>query len=843
MFQAQRILPEKCRPVILHGYGGAKLHMPDGLEAVSVAGWRPAASAMVGTEELAPMWTGDDWRPIVGTSVDSRLLPTPLTEREELLLLSMWLSVPRDSLSLFHSANTWLSRKKDIPARAGPDRADSPHSPEAKEPHEWWRSEYFKPMFKAFSLENRVEMMITLRIMADTMTIAQLRQLTSILLGGAAPSCFNRREWLEVVRDSLDQSPLAIHTRAQLRLVVQMVNVSSYYLSVATNTGQVLPASELPSLTQGTDTLPHEWLTVLILSKDAATLPPVVRVDCTGLGGHDLGGPHPYHLCIRSDKHGQGVYGPSVAALEAVRYDHRNKKTAVAMGRTKAMHEFLVLHYFAIDSASGWDSFLTECLPQSEWVRSATRRATLMNMFDVCHIPPSHRRFAHQSWASSLHLLLDLILGSGKARYLCSGHVSAPPVEVVVRGFSAGSFSGLCLCHILWRMSNVTVKGTLGGIAVPPALLMELPEMQGRLLTLFHLTADALCQWDPSGHLLNSLSCQCCIVGNETTELHGHFGTGEHSYGHWLDLDLPIGRFELLTLLRKLPDLANPAFRDAAPLRLVSRLSCEVPPPTQCLLDQLMEAFAAIEPVSSKEVFELSCKALTLDPVSTTTWDQIRDAIISSIAIGSRLAAPPAVVNLMSSFLRRLPLPRLVHFLDMILPQLVPVRSPSRTAPRRFCSSYLVEEMYMATGEVALFRLRVCHLFWSRANVTHVCIAWDHHPLLLLSAQNIPGRSTASFQWEIGAAYDRSKIQMGLRKGATVLLHFRRGLISSASLCCSCTMQNCDKPSRIRTSTSTGDMSPLPVPISIGSLRISPGPFAELLWMPSRRGNMARSII
>ena len=196
-----------------------------------------------------------------------------------------------------------------------------------------------------------------------------------------------------------------------------------------------------------------------------------------------------------------------------------------------------------------------------------------------------------------------------------------------------------------------------------------------------------------------------------------------------------------------------------------------------------MESFSAVEPVSSEEVFTLSCNALKLEPSRTTTWDQIRDAVINSIAIGGRLAAPPAVVKLMTSFLQRLPLPRLVHFLDMILPQLVPVKSPSRTAPRRFYSSYLVDERYQATGQVPHFRLRVCHLFWSRADLTHVCIAWDHHPILLLSQQRIYGRSTNSFQFETGAAYDRSKIQMGIRKGTTVLLHYRRGLILYQCVC------------------------------------------------------------
>ena len=33
MFQAQRIVTDKCRPVVLHGYGGAKKEMPSSLAA------------------------------------------------------------------------------------------------------------------------------------------------------------------------------------------------------------------------------------------------------------------------------------------------------------------------------------------------------------------------------------------------------------------------------------------------------------------------------------------------------------------------------------------------------------------------------------------------------------------------------------------------------------------------------------------------------------------------------------------------------------------------------------------------------------------------------------------
>ena len=79
LFQAQRIVDGKCRPVILHGYGGAKKEMPDSLAALAKFGWIPMAAAMVGSASSAPLWTGQDWRPILGTSVDTRILPPHLS--------------------------------------------------------------------------------------------------------------------------------------------------------------------------------------------------------------------------------------------------------------------------------------------------------------------------------------------------------------------------------------------------------------------------------------------------------------------------------------------------------------------------------------------------------------------------------------------------------------------------------------------------------------------------------------------------------------------------------------------------------------------------------------------
>ena len=91
----------------------------------------------------------------------------------------------------------------------------------------------------------------------------------------------------------------------------------------------------------------------------------------------------------------------------------------------------------------------------------------------------------------------------------------------------------------------------------------------GAQLMLIHLTTDRLCQWHPRDETLSSLTCKYCIVDRSTPELREHFGTCENSYGHWIDLSLPHGRYPLWQLLRQYPDVALPQCRDIAPLRLV----------------------------------------------------------------------------------------------------------------------------------------------------------------------------------------------------------------------------------------------------------------------------------
>ena len=75
------------------------------------------------------------------------------------------------------------------------------------------------------------------------------------------------------------------------------------------------------------------------------------------------------------------------------------------------------------------------------------------------------------------------------------------------------------------------------------------------------------------------------------------------------------------------------------------------------------------------------------------------------------------------------------------------------------------------------YTLNVTKLFWSRSDIMHVAIAWDHKPLLLLAAL-LPNRTTESFEREAGPPCDKQRIQMALRSGNTVLVFMEPGQLA-----------------------------------------------------------------
>ena len=308
------------------------------------------------------------------------------------------------------------------------------------------------------------EVLVTLRLQVDSCRPAELPALIQILLGGTPVSCSNRQLWIQAVQDYFDDVPLCVPCRKLLQLVWEtapQVGCNVYLV----NPDGSHQSGDLVALCRGLAPFPGCGVHVHIRTQNALVScsslddPQQVNIDCTGLGGHDLGGFKDYDICIRTDKHSQSIYGPSVTPLESPGQDGTHHVSLVALGGSKAMHEFLVLHYMATDSAEEWDFFLDTCLPQCTWVRAGSRRALALHMYNKCHVAPSHRRFAHPSWIAGMKLMLDLLLGARKHRYLRSRPFDHLPAQVYVRGFSAGSYSGICLLHLLWNMPHVQVGG------------------------------------------------------------------------------------------------------------------------------------------------------------------------------------------------------------------------------------------------------------------------------------------------------------------------------------------------------------------------------------------------
>ena len=212
-----------------------------------------------------------------------------------------------------------------------------------------------------------------------------------------------------------------------------------------------------------------------------------------------------------------------------------------------------------------------------------------------------------------------------------------------------------------------------------------------------------------------------------------------------------------------------------APLRLVSWVSCEVPARVQQVLHQLMILFGAVTPVSSNEVLEIGRQQLGETASGELSWDMIRDALIREVTIGGN-TCPTEEVSPHGLLLATPPTTSPCPLPGHDPASNGPVQSPCHSRRRRFASSYRVEER-LARGEQGVeCPLNVIKLFWSRSDIMHVAIAWDNKPLLLLTTALLPNRTTESFQMEAGPPYDKQRIQMGLRKGNTVLIYFRSGV-------------------------------------------------------------------
>ena len=742
MFQAGGLGSNRQRPRNMHAYGGAKIGMAQALHSIAREGWIPLAAAMVGTVGKQPSWADLGLRPVVGTIVDIKLWPRPLKHRDVVLLLSLWKCWDHESVSE-SAINTWL---KSVNMAFGPDCKDSPHFRRSNiddlEAMQLLGDCGFD-FLPETDLQKRpgLDVMITvgLQLCALELTDQQLDTLAFLALVGMLPEFFPHEHWVLAIRKSfLSREIVVCSTRGQWEEVREIFqSVSTTEIILKSKNGATLWTKATVSLPIPLD---NEFpLRVLgpPLNRDRAHMPEVVHIEATGLGGKDIGLPDRWDMSIRTDPEGQNVYGPSLATVEDVvvescRSGGQSTKHVTSLGFSKATHEFLTLHYFALDSADWWVHILGELLPNARFPDAVVRRTVAAKMFTAVHIAPSHRRPPHPVWVNSFSLIADLLFGNGVDRYV--GAMQGPdfPQEVAVRGFSAGSFSGLAFLHILWPIPRVTTKGCLGAIACPPSLLDMSRAKADDQLHLIHYQGDGLCSWKPGLSQLQESCTSYTYVTNEIASYKGHFGPSEDDYSHWLALNLPHGRIALCILLFIRPEAASKAKRDATPLRLISWLSYKLNPELELFIEEVMERLSTWKESEGGKVLTMGRKVIQQGTTINTEMD-LRDRLIDLVSVGNLRHKPEALFALFRQFLRRISLPRLIHFLDLVLPQLMPVQAAWAGEEKTLWSCHHIRHLYTQQYANKTPSVQISYFFTSHDHVHHVRIQWNEHPLLLFS--------------------------------------------------------------------------------------------------------------
>ena len=355
-------------------------------------------------------------------------------------------------------------------------------------------------------------------------------------------------------------------------------------------------------------------------------------------------------------------------------------------------------------------------------------------------------------------------------RYVGAMQGPDSPLEVNVRGFSAGSYSGLAFLHILWSIPRVTTKGCLGAIACPPSLLSMSRAKKEDLLHLIHFESDSLCSWKPGPQQIRDCCTSFTYITNEIASYKGHFGPDEHDYSHWMALNLPHGSYTLRVLLFIRPEAASKARRDATPLRLISWLSYKLNPELEQFIEQAMEHLSTWKETEGGNVLTMGKDAI---PQGETINSEVelRDRLIDLVSVGNLKHKPEALFTLFRQFLTRISLPRLIHFLDLVLPQLTPVQAAWAGEEKTLWSCHHIRWLREKQSD-ATPRVQISYFFSSHDSV-HVRIQYNGNPLLLFSDPiMVEALPVEHFRQQASHMTHQQHLQMGLRKGMAILIYY-----------------------------------------------------------------------
>ena len=285
-------------------------------------------------------------------------------------------------------------------------------------------------------------------------------------------------------------------------------------------------------------------------------------------------------------------------------------------------------------------------------------------------------------------------------------------------------------------------------------------------IVLLHYYSDRLCVWRPvDGHPLTRRT----VYVEGDWRLVNHLGAQEHNYSHWLDNVPGAGQHQLWRLLLASPAMANPHKRDASALRLLSWLSFSLDKRTSALLAKLMKQLTITE-ATNPAVLQIASESEI-----GGTWTnlmQVRTGLIDQVSISNLSLPSEAVIELYRTFLARLSLPRLVHFLDLVLPQMHPHQQvKDRNDIRQLTSHYL--SLHGQDGSGCCPPVLMNFLFHSHAGLVHILVEWFKHPLLVFSGYpKVVGVQLEALRSATTLEIYRQHVAFGIRAGQSTLFAF-----------------------------------------------------------------------
>ena len=281
--------------------------------------------------------------------------------------------------------------------------------------------------------------------------------------------------------------------------------------------------------------------------------------------------------------------------------------------------------------------------------------------------------------------------------------------------------------------------------------------------------------WKPGQHQLDQLQIRYTYVSTEGPAYKEHFGAKEHNYSHWLSLNHAAGWWDLARFLFVNPEAASSAKRDATPLRLLSWLSFRLEPAVDELIEATMLHLSTVEEVKDSDLLTLGTTHLEMETPFESA-EALRDHLIELISVRNLRHRPEALFALFRQFLQRLTLPRICHFLDLVLPQLTPVRAPWADATRTLWTCHHIRASSHENGYPFQPRVTSAYFFTSHDHIHHVRIFWGTLPLLLFSdPRMVHPVDVNRFQGQAVHRMHQQHIQLGLRKGMAVYYRVQSG--------------------------------------------------------------------